>query len=96
MSSIMVGEFIFRFVSIFFDLLSFAVLARILMSWVPSGGAPQLRSILRDITEPILGPFRRVIPRIGMIDISPIVAIFALDIAKTIILQLLLPLVSVL
>ena len=92
----MIGEFIFRFVSIFFDLLSFAVLARILMSWVPSGGAPQLRAILRDITEPILGPFRRLIPRIGMIDISPIVAIIALDLVKSIILQLLLPLVSVL
>lgn len=94
MSSIMLGEFLFRFVSIFFDLLSFAILARILMSWMPSGGAPRLRTVLNDITEPILGPFRKAIPRIGMIDISPIVAIIALDIIKAIILQILLPLVS--
>lgn len=90
----MIGEFLFRFVSIFFDLLSFAIIARVLMSWVPSGSAPRLRSLLRDVTEPVLAPFRRMVPRLGMIDISPIVAILVLDIVKAIILQLLLPLVS--
>lgn len=90
----MLGEFLLRSVSIFFDLLVFAIIARVLMSWMPSGGAPRLRTVLNDITEPVLGPFRRYVPRLGMIDISPIVAILVLDIVKTIILQLLLPLVS--
>jgi len=90
----MLGEFIFRFVAIFFDIITFAIIARVLMSWLPSGGGGRAKMILRDITEPIMAPFRRIIPRIGMIDISPIVVIILLDIVKTIILQLLLPLLS--
>ena len=78
-----------QFVKILFDLIDFAILARILMSWFPGGGAYQLRSALHDLTEPILEPFRRVIPRIGMLDISPIIAVFALDFLKTLILYLL-------
>lgn len=58
-----------------------------MLSWVPGAGG-QLRVVLNDITEPILGPFRRVIPRVGMIDISPIIAIFAVDIARTVLLQI--------
>jgi YggT family protein len=56
---------------------------------MPSGGAAKLKSVLFDITEPILSPFRNIIPRIGLIDISPIVAIIALDIVKTILLYFL-------
>jgi YggT family protein len=35
--------------------------------------------ILNQITEPILAPLRRVIPRIGMLDISPMVALLLLQ-----------------
>ncbi|EEM40509.1 hypothetical protein bthur0014_35800 [Bacillus thuringiensis IBL 4222] len=35
------------------------------------------------ICEPYLEPFRRFIPPLGMIDISPLVAIFALKLAKS-------------
>ncbi len=77
----MILEFLVAFIRIFFDLLGFAIIARILMSWMPNG-APRLRQILNDVTEPVLAPFRRIVPRIGMMDISPIVAIIALDIIK--------------
>lgn len=36
--------------------------------------------VLYDITEPILEPLRRVIPRLGMLDFSPLVAIILLNI----------------
>lgn len=72
-------EFLIAFIRIFFNLLSFAIIARLLLSWFPQG-APRLREVLHNITEPVLGPFRRVIPRIGMFDISPLVAIWVLDI----------------
>ena len=38
--------------------------------------------MLGQIVEPYLEPFRKIIPPIGMIDISPIVAILALQIAE--------------
>jgi len=37
-------------------------------------------TILYDVTEPILDPLRRVIPRLGMIDITPMVAILLIQV----------------
>ncbi|EGQ27265.1 MULTISPECIES: YggT family protein [Sporosarcina] len=51
----------------------------ILMSWVPSTRETKFGQILGKLTEPYLGFFRKFIPPLGMIDISPIAAIFALQ-----------------
>jgi YggT family protein len=51
------------------------------MSWVPSIQQSSFGRLLGRICEPYLEPFRKIIPPIGMIDISPIVAIFVLNIA---------------
>ena len=48
------------------------------MSWVPSMRENTFGQFLGKIVEPYLVFFRRFIPPLGMIDISPIVAIFAL------------------
>jgi uncharacterized protein YggT (Ycf19 family) len=42
-------------------------------------------SFLRDVTEPYLGLFRKFIPPIGMFDLSPMIGIFVLIIARQII-----------
>jgi YggT family protein len=53
------------------------LIARIILSWVtmagrvPDGIAPAAR-VVYDLTEPVLGLFRRVIPPLGPLDISPI------------------------
>jgi YggT family protein len=39
-----------------------------------------------DITEPVLGPIRKLVPPMGMIDLSPFIAIVVLEILKRIIL----------
>ena len=67
-----------RFTELLFQILIFAIIGRALLSWFNLGTENPLVRILHEITEPILGPMRRVIPMIGMIDISPIVAIFLL------------------
>jgi YggT family protein len=51
----------------------------ILMSWVPSTRETKFGQMLEKIAEPYLGFFRRFIPPLGMIDISPIVGLFALN-----------------
>ncbi|KAA0966589.1 YggT family protein [Sporosarcina sp. ANT_H38] len=51
----------------------------ILMSWVPASRETKFGKILEKIAEPYLGFFRKFIPPLGMIDISPIVGIFALS-----------------
>lgn len=44
-----------------------------------------LIGFLRDVCEPFLSIFRRFIPPLGMFDLSPIVAIFVLQIARSIV-----------
>ena len=59
------------------------IFVRIILTWFPIQPGTmmaQLFSVLYRVTEPVLGPARRVIPPIGMFDISPIVVIFALQI----------------
>lgn len=67
-----------RFTDLLFQILIFAIIGRALLSWFNVGPDHPIGRILYQLTEPILGPMRRVIPMIGMIDISPIVAIFLL------------------
>ena len=62
---------------------SYALIAYILMSWVPSIQQSSFGNFLGRICEPYLEPFRKIIPPLGMIDISPIVAIFVLNLAMT-------------
>ncbi|MDH4126863.1 MAG: YggT family protein [Gammaproteobacteria bacterium] len=67
-------------------LFMFAIIIRIVLSWV----APQIynpvSAILGSMTEPLLAPFRRVIPPVGGFDISPVFAIILLG-ALSILLQ---------
>jgi YggT family protein len=49
------------------------------MSWVPAAQNSAIGRMLEKVCEPYLGIFRKFIPPLGMIDISPIVAIFMLN-----------------
>jgi YggT family protein len=70
------------FVNVLFTVLTYAILARALMSWFPvSPGSPIVR-LLDDITEPILSPLRRIVPKLGMMDITPIVAMIGLQLLQ--------------
>jgi YggT family protein len=74
-----IGAFLATFVDILFNVLTFAIIVRSLMSWFnPRPDNPIVRFVY-EITEPVLGPLGRIVPRIGMIDISPIVAILLLN-----------------
>lgn len=57
------------------------MLIYIIMSWVPESRSTQLGRVLGSMVEPYLSIFRKIIPPIGMIDFSPIVAFIILDIA---------------
>ncbi|HEY7061206.1 MAG TPA: YggT family protein [Chloroflexota bacterium] len=80
-------EFVRRFIEILFQVLIFAIVARALLSWFNLGPGNPLVRILYDVTEPILAPLRRVIPTIGMIDITPIAAILLLELAQRLLLS---------
>ena len=53
---------------------------RMIFSWMPptSGGTATVARLLYDLTEPVLAPMRRVIPPVGMFDLSFTVLVFGL------------------
>ena len=59
------------------------IIARALISWVnPDPYSPVVR-FLNEVTEPVLGRIRRILPYMGGMDISPIIVIFAIYIASS-------------
>ena len=69
-------------VDVFFTLLSLAILARVLLSWVRVSPYHPAVDFVYRITEPILAPLRGVLPPVGMVDISPVIAIILLQIIQ--------------
>ncbi|EJQ48595.1 YggT family protein [Bacillus hominis] len=64
------------------EIYSWALIIYILLSWFPGAKESAFGDFLARICEPYLEPFRRFIPPFGMIDISPLVAIIALKLAR--------------
>lgn len=69
---------IFQLVSTAFLIYRFMLIGYILMSWIPALQESAVGRFLEKVCEPYLGFFRKFIPPIGMIDISPIVGLFVL------------------
>lgn len=61
------------------NLFFFAILIRIILSWVAPQSYNPIAALAGTLAEPVLGPFRRLIPPIGGIDISPIFAVVLLQ-----------------
>jgi YggT family protein len=66
----------------------FVLIARAVTSWFPPSqpGTPFafITQVLRDLTEPVVAPFRRVIPPAGMFDISYMVVVFIFIILQSV------------
>ena len=89
-------EFLILFVNFFGQILSYALILRLIFSWVFAGD-PQARykiggfvGLVHDVTEPIAAIFRKLPLRIGMIDFSLWIAIVAVDLSRGLIISLLL------
>ena len=74
----MTTSFLGELVSFFLYMLIWLIIARSLTSWFPNARQNRLVDLLYQVTDPILVPLGRLIPRIGMIDISPMVAVLIL------------------
>lgn len=73
----------------FIQIYTLLLFVRILLSWFPNiDWYNQPFSTLSQLTDPYLNVFRSIIPPIGGIDISPILAFFALQLASSLIVNL--------
>jgi YggT family protein len=75
--SLLIGSAI-SLVLLVFNLFFWLIIIRIIISWVSPGGYNPAVAMVYALTEPLLRPFRRIIPPIGGFDISPIFALIAL------------------
>ena len=85
------GEFLFFFLWILAKIIWVAIFIRVLGSWFNVGAKNPFAPVLRlswVITEPLLSPIRRLLPRTGMFDFSPIVLIIVLQIVESVVQRL--------
>ena len=73
------NDFVVTFADLLVYVLSLAIFGRVIMSWISPRGNDPVSTILFQLTEPILGPIRRIMPRLGMFDLSPMVALILLN-----------------
>ena len=68
-----------------------AIFARVILSWFPMGQQHNhpLVQFIHAITEPLLAPIRRMVPRTGMFDFTPMIALVVVIVIQRILLALL-------
>lgn len=69
-------------ISILFQVYMLMLFARILGSWVPELSQSRFMHFISFYTDPYLNLFKKIIPPIGMIDFSPIVAFIVLNVLE--------------
>ena len=77
------------FIQIFLDLYSFLLLARVLLSWVQKPLDHPVIFFIHDVTDPVLNLVKRFLPKTAMIDFSPVIVFFGIELIKNFFLYLL-------
>ena len=75
-------ESVFRLLGLIINIFMFGILLSIILSWIAPNSHNPAVGIVRAIADPVLRPFRRVIPPMGGFDISPIFALVALGVVR--------------
>ncbi|ABO49253.1 protein of unknown function YGGT [Desulforamulus reducens MI-1] len=79
---------LFSFLDVAFWVYEMMLLIRILMSWFPHNPYNPIVRFLYETTDPYLNIFRRIIPPLGMVDISPIAAFLVLRMIQSFVFNL--------
>lgn len=74
------------FIDILVTVLIWAIIIRAVLSWFSISPRNPALVVVLQITEPILAPLRRIVPRLGMLDITPVVAILLLLVLREVLL----------
>lgn len=74
-----------QLIDLIFTLLTFAIIAHAILSWLPIDRYNPLVRLLDQIVAPLLEPLRRVVPPIGMMDVTPIVALIILQVLQALV-----------
>lgn len=70
------------------DILVWLIIIRALMSWVSPDPRNPVVQVIASLTDPVIDPFRKVIPPLGAIDLTPMIVIFIIYFLKTLLVRL--------
>ncbi|MDP2718289.1 MAG: YggT family protein [Dehalococcoidia bacterium] len=70
---------------LFLNALTIAIIIRAVLTWFPIRYDNPIVVFFHQVTEPFLAPLRRIIPRVGMLDITPMAAILLLYLIRMLI-----------
>ncbi len=73
-----------KVVSLVFTIYFFAIIAMIVISWLAPGNPHPGIQIINQITEPIMAPFRNLLPPMGGLDLSPILVFLVLNMLQVV------------
>jgi YggT family protein len=74
-----------NFINLFVFVFNIVLLARVVMSWFNPQLSGWVGRLLFDLTEPVLVPIRRLLPRTQMLDFSPLIAFLLLQLLSALI-----------
>jgi YggT family protein len=75
-------EFILSVLLMFITVMQFAILGRVISSWIDRSQSNPISQFLVQLTEPIVAPIRALMPSMGMLDFSPLVAMLVLFVLR--------------
>jgi len=78
--------FFLGFLRLLCEVLTIVIFLRAIMSWISPDMTNGLARVLYQVTEPLLSPLRRIIPRVGLFDLTPLVAIILLQVISRLLL----------
>ena len=82
---VLIASALVQLVNLAFNVFIYAILIQAVMSWINPDPYNPVYALLTDLTEPILRPCRRLIPVLGGLDLSPLLALVGLQVLKMLI-----------
>ena len=77
---------LFGVINIGLKIAFFAIIIVIVVSWIAPQSYNPAVSLLRQISDPLMAPFRKIIPPMGGLDFAPMLAMFVIHVLRTIVL----------
>lgn len=81
------GVSLYAIVRLLFTLYYYTLFARILLSWFRLSGDNAITRFVYDMTEPVMRPFRQILPPVGGLDLSPLLLFALLGVIQRVVLD---------
>ncbi len=78
-----------RLIDFVFNIAYFALLARVILSWIPHDPFHPAVTVINQLSDPILRPLQRLLPPLAGFDLSPMVAFLVMEVLRSTLISLL-------